>query len=149
MAYVTQADLDKRFGPEIAQLVDRNNDGTPDPGVFDMAAQDADAQINGYLGSRYALPLSPVPDLVKELAADITRYELWDDKAPEEVRKRYEDAIARLKDIAKGLIVLPGADGAPVEAVVGTMAYTERTRQFTDDTLADFVDGPSSSRGFW
>lgn len=148
MAYITQAEMVNRFGVEIGQIVDRNNDGQADAGVFDAAAADADAVINGYCAARYTLPFASTPALIKELAADITRYELWDDKASEEVRKRYEDAISRLKDIAKGLIVLPDADGAVIASGVGTIESTTRTRTFDDCTLRPFMDSSSRFSGF-
>lgn len=146
MAYITKAEMLKRFGGEIDQLLDRDNDGSEDAGVFDDAEQDARALIDGYLATLYTLPLAETPNLIKELAADITRYELWDDRASEEVRKRYEDAIARLKDIAKGLMKLPDSTGTPIETAGGDIAYTERTRTFDDCTLDTYVNGPR--RGF-
>lgn len=147
MAYATKAGLQQRFGDEIDKLLDRNNDGTEDSGVFDIAAKDTDAVINGYVAALYALPFATVPDLIGEIAADICRYELWDDRAPEEVRKRYDDAIAKLRDIAKGLIVLP-VDGVPVPSLGGAMSFTQRTRTFDDCTLGSFV-GPTPSGARW
>lgn len=140
MTYCAKADLEKRFGTEIAQLLDRNNDGTEDTGILDTALADTDAEINGYLqGGGYALPLSEVPDLVKAIACDIARYRLWDDRAPEEVRKRYEAAISRLRDIAKGVIRLPLSDGTAVEQTGGAPVYEEVERVFTASTLSGFV----------
>lgn len=140
MAYCAKSDLEKRFGPEIAQLLDRDNNGSEDTGVLDTALADSDAEINGYLqGGGYTLPLSEVPDMVKAIACDIARYRLWDYRAPEEVRKRYEAAIGRLRDIAKGVIKLPLADGTPVEQAGGAPVYEEVERVFTASTLAGFV----------
>lgn len=138
MAYCTQSDLEKRFGREIAQLLDRDRDGNADAGVFDAAAEDADALINGYVQTRYTLPLSTVPDLIVAIACDLTRYNLWGAKAPEEVRKRYEDAIGKLKDIARGLVTLAVGDGTVPDSGDG-FAYVERTRVFDDDTLSGFM----------
>lgn len=138
MTYATTDEMTKRFGDEIAQLLDRDNDTVEDTGIFDAAAEDADALIDGYLATVYTLPFVTPPKLVLELAYDITRYELWGTRAPEEVRKRYEDAIARLKDIVAGLITLTDA-GAVVETAGLSVAYTTRTRTFDDDTLCSFV----------
>jgi phage gp36-like protein len=140
MAYCAKTDLEQRFGTEIAQLLDRNNDSTEDTGVLDTALADTDAEINGYLqGGGYALPLDEVPDLVKAIACDIARYRLWDDRAPEEVRKRYESAISRLRDIARGIIKLPLSDGTAVAQTGGQPDYHEVERVFTADTLSGFV----------
>lgn len=136
MAYVTREELERRFGAEeIAQLIDVES------GDADDVIADASALVDGYLGSLYQLPLSePAPALVVSLVADVARYRLWDDRAPSEVRRRYEDAIATLKDIAKGAIKLPAAPGAtPTVENLGIIASTSRCRTFTDCTLSSFV----------
>lgn len=142
MTYCVKTDLEKRFGAtEILQLLDRNRDNSADSGVFDAAAEDADALINGYLQGRYTLPLATVPDLVVAIACDVTRYNLWGTRAPDEVRKRYEDAVAKLKDVAKGLIKLALDDGTAAETASDSsgFAYEETERVFTASTLSGFV----------
>lgn len=135
MAYTTRADLERRFGAEeVGQLLD-------DEDALDDVIADADSLVDGYLGGAYQLPLvAPAPALVVSLAADITRYRLWDDRAPAEVRKRYEDAIAMLKDISKGVVKLAVQPGAtPTAELGGTIATTSRCRSFTDCSLGAFV----------
>lgn len=132
MAYLTQEQFSQRFG--ATELVDLLSDGAG----FDEVEQDAASLINGYLTARYSLPLSSVPTLVAGWAADITRFKLWDDHAPEEVRKRYEDALAQLKLLAQGVISLPpGSDGAQVTGAISFAGYSA-DRVFTQDTLRDF-----------
>jgi len=143
MTYITEQGLRDRFGgQEIDQLIDADPTATPpDAGDTDKLARaitDADSLIDGYLAARYGLPLSSVPTLVAGWAADIARFKLWDDHAPEEVRKRYEDALAQLKLLAQGVISLPpGSDGAKVTATVSFAGYSAE-RVFTQDTLRDF-----------
>lgn len=138
MSYITSAQMVLRFGAEITQLIDRDNSGTEDTGVFAAVEADAAAIIDGYLRTVYTLPFATVPPQVVEIAAEILRYKLWGARAPEEVRRRYEDALARLRDIAKGLITLD--DGSATLDTTGLpIEYTERTRTFDDDTLASFV----------
>ena len=141
MTYATTTDLERRFGAEVDQLIDRNNDGYPDPGVFLSASMDADAVVDGYLATRYSLPLVETPALVVQIACDVTRYNLWDDRAPQEVRTRYEDAISKLKDISKGVIKLVLQDTGEVKsATVGQAEpVSMRTRRFDDDTLSGFM----------
>lgn len=132
MPYITQADFTKRFGEdELDDLTEGNS--------FASAATDASTLIDGYLASRYTLPLTSVPDIVKAWACDIARFKLWDEKAPEEVRARYDDVLAQLKDLAKGLLSLPpGSDGEkPAGSANGITGYSN-TRLFTEDTLAGF-----------
>ena len=139
MAYCTKADLIQRFGQrEIDDLLDRDNNSTEDFNTLAATIADADALIDGYIGSRYAVPLASVPALVVGLSCNITRFLLWDDNAPDEVRKRYDDSMAQLKDIARGLITLP-ATVAPSETnPTGGVDYEANERAFTMDSLAGF-----------
>lgn len=111
--YCTRFDLVARFGSrEVDDLLDRNNDQADDSQTLALTVADTDALIDGYLAARYAVPLSPVPQVVTALACDIVRLKLWDDHAPEEVRKRYDDALKVLTNYSKGVMVLVGAMGA-------------------------------------
>jgi phage gp36-like protein len=114
MGYATQADLEARYGAEeILQLADRNRDGVIDAGVIDRALADADAEINGYLGGRYQLPLADVPQIINVYACDIARFRLYNDLATEEVRKRYEDAIKFMRMAGEGKVRIgPASSGA-------------------------------------
>jgi phage gp36-like protein len=107
MAYITDEDFEQAFGQSEAHgLLEDGND-------FAKTEIAAASLINGFLGSRYTLPLASTPDLVKGWALDITRYRLWDDAAPEEVRRRYEDALKQLKQVSDGTISLPIVIAAP------------------------------------
>lgn len=139
MAYCAKTDLEQRFGAvEIADLLDRDHNGTEDSGVLAQTIGDADALIDGYLGSRYAVPLSTIPDLVKAISCDIVRFLLWDDNAPDEIRKRYDDRIKQLRDIANGMISLPATTTASTTGGNGGVEYEGNERVFTMDTLAGF-----------
>lgn len=137
MPYCAWDDLEQRFGSEISDLIDRDNDDVDDVGVLNTAIEEADALIDGYLSSRYKVPLTTVPVLIKKISCDIVRHSLWDDKAPDEVTKRYEKAIAFLKDISKGIIQLPDADTAERQTAQPLMVEANE-RVFTMDTLSDF-----------
>lgn len=138
MAYCAKADLVKRFGDrEISDLLDRDNDGAEDTRALESAISDADALIDGYLSARYAVPLSSVPALIVSISCDLTRYKLWDDRAPEEVRKRYQDALSQLRDISKGVLSLPSTS-TTASSDLGGIEYTEGDRLFTMDSLRGF-----------
>lgn len=112
MSYATRADLEARFGAaEVLQLTDRNGDGVADAGVIEQVLADAEAEIDGYLGSRYQLPLASVPQIVKVYACDIARYRLFAAAASEEVRRRYEDALRYLRLAAEGRVRIGAPDG--------------------------------------
>ncbi|WP_052494010.1 gp436 family protein [Nitrosospira sp. NpAV] len=67
---------------------------------------DADSTINGYLATRYTVPLIAVPRLVMVAACDLARYALYDDMATDTVTERNKNVIKQLEAIAKGLISL-------------------------------------------
>lgn len=131
--YLTEAQFEQRFGvTETRELLEDGNS-------YVRAENDAASLIDGYLATRYALPLVSVPALVRGWAADITRFHLWDDHAPEEVRRRYDDALSRLKELAAGKVNLPpDASGVPAAgAGFDSEGYADE-RVFTATTLADF-----------
>lgn len=107
MAYCTEQNLIDRFGEaEIRQLSDRHNTGGIDSDVIARAIEDADGEINGYLGGRFTLPLANVPSVLVRVACDVARYYLYDDAASEQVTRRYTDARDFLKAAGRGDISL-------------------------------------------
>lgn len=116
----------------------------PEPERLVMAIDDAEGLVNGYLSVHYTLPLSFVPFLVSNWVADIVRFKLWDNKASTEVRQRYDDVLAALRDFAKGLIELPPDEELEVgAAIVVPVVY----RTFTRTTLAGFVGSNTGGVG--
>lgn len=144
MPYIDQAGLVQRFGvAEIDELIgaDPNATPTPDPGDVERlarACEDATNVIDGYLAVRYSLPLASVPALVVAWAADIARHELWDERSPDEVRRRYDQAIEQLRDLAAGKLALPpDVNGTTPAAPIAFGSYSA-DRVFTAETLAGF-----------
>ncbi len=76
MSYCTVTDLIQRYGAEVAQWADRDQDGTPDPELIAAATADVDAEIDAYLAARYTLPLSTVPTVVVRIACALVRERL-------------------------------------------------------------------------
>lgn len=138
--YATQDDLETRYGSEeLRQLTDRTAGTTIDGGVVERAIADAVAQIDSYVGARYLVPLSPVPDVINRICCDIARYYLYEDRVTEQVRKRYEDCIELLKAIANGKAQLSLAEGsAPPQAAAAGVLVSSPGRTFSADTLADY-----------
>lgn len=133
-AYATTADLVTRYGEaEIIQLTDRDHLGAIDAGVAAQALDDANAEVDSYLAVRYPVPPDPLPTLLVRIACDIARYRLYDDAAPEEIRKRYEDAtriLARLADGSMSFGVSPAAPSHPqvAQVVEGAPSVFKRPR---------------------
>lgn len=140
MSYVTQADIDKQpYSQEVAQLLDRNGDGTPDTGRLTLAIATADDFINGYLAGLYTTPLSPVPPMVVKYGCDLVRYFLWGAGRPEDADTGYKDAVAWLRDVAKGVVSLTSAGVEVAPSTALPILTSGRERTFTDTTLADYV----------
>ena len=139
MAYCTRDNLVQRFGQrEIDNLLDRDNNDTDDTDTLTQTIADADSLIDSYVSAKYQTPLSSVPQIITYISCDITRFMLWDDNAPEEVRNRYNDAIARLKDIAKGMMKLPSTTVLAPDNPSGGVDYYAEERVFSRDALAGF-----------
>lgn len=111
MSYCTADQLIDRFGAdELLQLTDRDQNGFIDDQAVSAAISDASALIDGYLGGRYALPLSVVPTVLAKICADIARYNLYDNAVPEVVEKHNTAAMAFLKSVGKGEVRLGLSD---------------------------------------
>lgn len=108
--YCTQADIVARFGEaELKQLTDRTGTNTIDSTAVEAAIADAAAEIDGYIATRYTLPLIVVPAIIKRIAVDVALYQLFMARrmgATEEVRYRYTDARKLLENIAAGKVSL-------------------------------------------
>jgi phage gp36-like protein len=105
MAYASQLDLENVYGTQlVTRLSDHDNDGVADPPPINDALRAASSIIDGYLSVRYQTPLDNPPALIRDLAVDIALYRLAYSrlKQTDEMRKRYEDAIAFLRQVAKG-----------------------------------------------
>jgi Mu-like prophage protein gp36 len=120
MAYCTLDDITKALEEAaVIQLTDDENlkptaidPGNPDHTAIiariDEAIGKADAEIDGYCAVKYSVPLSPVPAVVNNLSVELAIYYLHGRRSiPEKIEKRYDRAVARLKDIARGA-PLPG-----------------------------------------
>lgn len=138
-AYATQQDLIDRYGAdELLQLTDRARTGSIDATVVARALNDASTEIDGYLAGRYQLPLSPVPEAIGRLVCDMARFYLFDDRVPDAVQKRYDNAVAYLKLVANGTVQLDAAtNGAPAQTVQ-QVEFVAAPRVFNRDTLADY-----------
>jgi len=141
VSYITRTDLlDALSEQQLVQLTDDDKLGIADETKISKAITDADAEINGYIATRYAVPITPATDLVKKFSKTIAVKNLWArrQRVPETVRQDYDDVVAQLRDIAKGVITL-GVDPAPAESAkssAGEVSGPERV--FDRDKLGGF-----------
>ncbi|TYP84732.1 MULTISPECIES: gp436 family protein [Nitrosomonas] len=155
MTYATATHLLDQFGAEeIAQRADRGTPRLVTAGMLQTAAEngdlngytqaeqdatfaalavvnnrllDADSVINGYLATRYTLPLSTVPRMVMLIACNLVRHALYDDQAPELIQERYRLAIRQLESLAKGQVNI-GVDISGNKPTVNDAAQMSATQ---------------------
>lgn len=137
--YATKQDLEDRDGSMLYNFaLDRSTDTLNDTWI-DEALATADDEINGYLSRRYVLPLPTVPDLLKRQAIVIAFYWLGDrdNQVTDLLQKRYDSAIAKVKEIATGKLDLglPTPDQPPEGTVGKVELVQENERLFTRDSL--------------
>ena len=139
MTYATQADLVERFGAtELAQLTDAAGGAIIDETKVARALADADAEVDAHIGVRYALPLATTPVVLVRVAADIARYVLWDTRANDIVKARYQAGVGLRKSLQSGAARL-GNEEAPAAAPGAVaVAVSSRTRVFSTDVLDAF-----------
>lgn len=116
MPYATVQDLIDRFGEtEIVQITDRSDPPAYaiDQTVASSALDTASAEMDGYIAAKYQLPLVTISPVLTDLACDIARFRLYAVRATEEVQKRYDAAISRLREISKGTFKLDAAGVEP------------------------------------
>jgi phage gp36-like protein len=109
MGYATRADIEELYGPELlVRVADYNKDGLADEDVIAKGLAGADEICNAYLSAQYSVPVIPTPGVVRTCAIDIAVYRMALQYAARtnEMRVRYEDALALLERISKGTVGL-------------------------------------------
>jgi phage gp36-like protein len=109
MAYATKADIDQLYGMDLLiRIADYDRDGTPDDEVVSRGLLAADEICNAYLSAQYSVPVLPTPGVVRTCAIDIAVYKIALGRGgrTDEMRVRYEDALALLEKISAGKVGL-------------------------------------------
>ncbi|MBP1034356.1 DUF1320 domain-containing protein [Serratia fonticola] len=105
MHYATRQDLLDADGSFVWNMAINRETNELDEVAIAQVLEDTDEEINSLLSRRFKLPLeTTVPRILTRVAISIAFYWLADrdSQATELVRKRYEDAIKTLKEIATG-----------------------------------------------
>ena len=143
--YIAQADLVPGLLQE-QDLVQLTNDSDgPDPdtvvdAVVDQAILDAEAEVDGYLGTRYALPLQTVPRIVKTLAARVAVYKLRSRRPntlTEDQTSDYDRATKMLVKISEGVVTL-GSQPEPSANAERIIKTSTTDRVYGRSNLSDF-----------
>ncbi|MFW1735373.1 DUF1320 domain-containing protein [Acinetobacter sp. ULE_I001] len=123
--YASREDMVIRYSKITIEQLERGL--TADLSV-ESFIEDASDIADGYIGKEYSIPLPEVPKNLKIMICEIARYLLHRNKAPDEVRDRYEDAISFLKRVSEGKAVLTIAkkneDGSEDVVVADTSPKT-------------------------
>lgn len=140
--YASLEDMRLRYGDvKLTQLAQkaRPEAREPDAEVIGAVLTDASEIIDGYAAARYRTPLSPVPAPVRRWCMDIAFYYLHVSPVPEDVRNAFENAVAGLKDMGKGVIRFQ-AEGMPSEelSASGDIRLEAPERVFTAHSLEGF-----------
>ena len=142
MPYATQADIEAQLSlDELVQLTDDEGLGEVNYGRITRAISDADEEIDGYLQSRMAVPISPAPGIIRKTSVDISIYNLFSrrgDVIPEIRKDRYDNAVKFLVKVAEGKIGLGAQDPAGNPPDVSGVSYTGPGQVFTSDKLGRF-----------
>jgi phage gp36-like protein len=137
--YCAKADLTSILTAErLIEMTDDAGTGVADDAVISRAIGKASGEIDAYCGQRYALPLTPVPDVARDYCADMAAYHLFARRmgAPEEWKNRYDRAVSFFKDVASEKANLPSVAGvSPAPQAGGTVRVVGPARVFDRDTL--------------
>jgi phage gp36-like protein len=136
--YATKQDLIDRDEQMLWNFaLDRDTNELNDVWI-NQSLDQADEEINSFIGRRYVLPVPTVPGMLNKVAMTIAFYWLADrdQQATELLEKRYQMALDTLREIANGKreLGLLTID-TPTETSVGKVELIqENERQFTRNT---------------
>ncbi|WP_449246463.1 gp436 family protein [Desulfarculus baarsii] len=140
--YCTPADLEKLLAPEtLGQLADDGPGGPAPEAVLLEAIEQADREIDAYLGVARAVPLEPAPAIVANLSAKIAVYNLYRRRPHLEAGEwagEYQRALKLLERIAEGRLSLGGGEGPAAPLEPNAMVTISRPPHFSDRRLRRF-----------
>lgn len=141
MAYSTTEDIIAAAGEEkLAQWTDDEAGATVDDVRTDAAIADADSLIDSYCSARYIVPFSPVPKSIRRASVAIAIKYIASRRSftlTEGLQKAYDEAIAWLRDVARGLANITDAQ-APEAAPQAFGSYSAEGRIMTRDKMSGF-----------
>lgn len=148
MSYATISDVFARYAP-IYTLVGTGNLQVSSAEVASIFIADAESLIDGYLGVRYATPISPVPAMITQIASDLAIFNMLVEHlpaAPDFFQPRFDRCMDMLKMLATGDLTL----GSSVSlAATGDQEAWSSTMDFHptfDPSLADVDQTVDSDR---
>lgn len=138
--YATVKAMKLKFGETI--LIRLTDTERPYQGVINMeklnsAMQEANSEIDAYVGSRYPLPLQVIPPFLTEIGCNLARYYAvtGDLSENDPIKNRYESSIKTLTKISKRELTLgssPAGESKPVQTSSNNVQFAVGRRDFGD-----------------
>lgn len=136
--YATVEAMKLKFGETM--LIRLTDTEKPYQGVINMeklnsAMQEANSEIDAYVGSRYPLPLRVIPPFLVEIGCNLSRYYAvtGDLSENDPIKSRYESSIKTLTKISKGELALgssPAGESKPVQTSSNNVVFAVGRRDF-------------------
>lgn len=139
--YITEQGMVDRYGQdEIKRITDRTRTGEIDSQVLNQAITDAQSEVDAYISSKYTTPLTTITEAISRTTGDIARYRLYDERCPENIRQRYQEAVEFLKAVSAGRATLGNGPEGQKLAGAGHLqtARNSAARTFSLDKLRDY-----------
>ena len=138
--YATVEAMKRKFGEsELIQLTETEPPYLDAINVDNLNAvmQEANSEIDAYVGSRYPLPLQLIPPFLTEIGCNLARYYAvtGDLSENDPIKNRYESSIKTLTKISKGELTLgssPAGESKPVQTSSNNVQFVVGRRDFGD-----------------
>lgn len=149
MPYSTPAQILERLDARyVAQLADDTGQADKDTVVDSCGTllasiiEDADRFMDSYIGERYVVPVDPATRVLARCSVAIAVYDLhmrrsW--TVSPEIKTRYDDMVAWLRDVAKGAARIDSATELAAGSGSHTATFTAATRVITPTTMEGFA----------
>ena len=121
----------------VAQLSNDENPNLVNEEIVSKYISESSQLIEGFLRSRYGLPLRNEHAILKKVCIDIVKYELYKrrGKVFDNIQNLYKDGIATLEKIQKGMITL---DEGTAETRPGFFLVSNREPVFDKNKLDNY-----------
>ncbi len=125
---------------DLIQLTDDENTGSMITSTIDKMLEAATVEIDGYIGSKYPLPLATVPTILINICTDIGIFNLYARRhgPPEHWQTRYDNAVKKLGLIAKGDDISLGVNDPEGTGASDLAATSSSSKVFSMETLKNF-----------
>ncbi len=138
MGYSEIDDLKKLIDESnLISLTDDEGNGTINEDRVNEAIDIADREIDAYCGGRYSVPFSEVPEIIRNISAQMAVYHLFSrrpDDAPQIWKDKYSNCLKLLEKIQTGEIVFQIGTTSSNQSV----RYIKKTRYFTNESLKNY-----------